>query len=289
MWTGVGGDACGGVTVAAGTLAGAADDGRPGDGRGSSGLVPPALRSPAGLTGAFSVRGSFSVRGPFTVRGAFGVSVRPFGVSIRVPIDGVGALALRYVEDVIAPEHRGLTVRSRHTPRPLDQLPYEPHEFGGFEGLGEEGVDADIESALDLVLRTGTDDGEGKVTGPRIGTQPGGGPETVQTGHHDIEGDDIGAHLMHDIQTLGTIGRGHDLKPLKLEIDPDQLPDDLVVVHNKHPARSAWHNSRVGGDRPPRPAFPHFRPSPLRSRRTTRPARPTHDLPDAPKRVDEHP
>ncbi|GHI04968.1 hypothetical protein Scel_32890 [Streptomyces cellostaticus] len=65
---------------------------------------------------------------------------------------------------------------------------------------------------------------------------------------------------MHHIQTLGTIGRGHDLKPLQLEVDPDQLPDDLVVVHNKHPTRRAWHNSRVGPPRPPRPGFPHFHP-----------------------------
>ncbi|GAA3296254.1 hypothetical protein GCM10020295_25570 [Streptomyces cinereospinus] len=47
---------------------------------------------------------------------------------------------------------------------------------------------------------------------------------------------------MDDFQTLGTIGRGHDLEALQLEVDPDQLPDDLVVVHNKHPARRAWHN-----------------------------------------------
>ncbi|GGX26283.1 hypothetical protein GCM10010321_45990 [Streptomyces chartreusis] len=65
---------------------------------------------------------------------------------------------------------------------------------------------------------------------------------------------------MNDIQTLGTIGRGHHLEPLQLEIDPDQLPDDLVVVHNKDPAGSAWHNSRVGPDRPPRPGFPEFHP-----------------------------
>ncbi|GAA3562171.1 hypothetical protein GCM10022295_50480 [Streptomyces osmaniensis] len=65
---------------------------------------------------------------------------------------------------------------------------------------------------------------------------------------------------MNDIQTLGTIGRGHHLEPLQLEIDPDQLPDDLVVVHNKDPAGSAWHNSRVGPDRPPRPGFPDFHP-----------------------------
>lgn len=66
---------------------------------------------------------------------------------------------------------------------------------------------------------------------------------------------------MNNIQTLDTIGRGHDLETLQLEIDPDQLPDDLVVVHNKHPTRRAWHNSRVGADRPPRPGFPHFHPA----------------------------
>ncbi|GAA2762993.1 hypothetical protein GCM10010103_20340 [Streptomyces paradoxus] len=66
---------------------------------------------------------------------------------------------------------------------------------------------------------------------------------------------------MNDIKTLGTIGRGHDLQPLQLEVDPDQLPDDLVVVHNKHPTRRAWHNSRVGRPRPPRPGFPHFHPA----------------------------
>ncbi|GAA3977119.1 hypothetical protein GCM10022232_05940 [Streptomyces plumbiresistens] len=84
---------------------------------------------------------------------------------------------------------------------------------------------------------------------------------------------------MNDIQTLGTIGRGHDLDALQLEIDPDQLPDDLVVVHNKHPARRAWHNSRVGPDRPPRPGFPHFRPV-----RGTSPPRPAPSLRPVPNR-----
>jgi hypothetical protein len=143
----------------------------------------------------------------------------------------------------------------------LDQLPYELHKFGRLEGLGEEGVDADIEPALDLVLRTGADDGEGKITSPGIGTQPRGGPQPIEPRHHDIEGHDIGPHLMDDIQTLGTIGRGHDLDALQLEIDPDQLPDDLVVVHNKHPTRRAWHTSRVGPDRPPRPGFTYFCPA----------------------------
>ncbi|GAA2603762.1 hypothetical protein GCM10010424_63740 [Streptomyces lienomycini] len=75
---------------------------------------------------------------------------------------------------------------------------------------------------------------------------------------------------MDDFQTLGTIARGHDLEALQLEIDPDQLPDDLVVVHNKDPAGRPRHNSRVGPDRPPRPGFPHFHPV-----RGTTPPRPT--------------
>jgi hypothetical protein len=142
----------------------------------------------------------------------------------------------------------------------LDELLDEPDELGGFEGFGEEGVHADAETGVDFVLGARADDGEGQMMRTRIGTEPGGGPQTVQPGHDDIERHDIGSHLMNHIQTLGTVGRGHDLEPFQLEIDPDQLPDDLVVVHNKHPTRGAWHKSRVGPDRPPRPGFPHFHP-----------------------------
>lgn len=144
--------------------------------------------------------------------------------------------------------------------RPLHQLPHEGDEFGRFEGLGEKGVDADVEPGLDLVLRTGADDGEGKASRPGVTTQPGGGTETVESGHGHVEGDEVGPHLMNDVQALGTIGRGHHLEALQLEVDPDQLPDDLVVVYNKHPAGRAWHNSRVGPPAPPRPGFPHFHP-----------------------------
>lgn len=121
----------------------------------------------------------------------------------------------------------------------LDQLSDETHEFGGLEGLGEKGVDAEVEAALDLVLRAGADDGDGQIPSPRVGTESSGGTEAVEPGHHDIEGDDIGPNLMDDVQTLGTVSRGHDLETLQLEVDPDQLPDDLVVVHNKHPAGRA--------------------------------------------------
>lgn len=154
---------------------------------------------------------------------------------------------------------RPLTISRSSTP-PLDQLPYDADEFGGLERLGEKGIDPDVQPTFDLVLSAGTDDGEGKITSPRVGTQPSGGPQSIQAGHDDVQGDDIGPHLMNHIQTLDTIGRGHDLKPLQLKIDPDQLPDDLVVVHNKHPTRHARHNSRVGPHQPPRPAFPHFHP-----------------------------
>ncbi len=175
--------------------------------------------------------------------------------------------------------HTHPTARAALRPLPLQQLPYEGDELVRFEGLGEERVDADLEAGLDLERGTRADDREGEITRPRIGTQPSGGPKAVQTGHDDIERDDVGPHLMNDFQTLGTIGGGHDLETLKLEIDPDQLPDDLVVVHNKHPTRRAWHNSRVGRHRPPRPGFPHFHP--LRATRAPpRPRKPVHEHPE---------
>lgn len=159
----------------------------------------------------------------------------------------------------------------RLAPPALDQLPYETDEFGRFEGLGEKRVDADVEPAVHLVLGTGADDGEGQIPGTGVTAQPSGGTQPVQPRHDDIQGHDIRPYLMDDVQTLGTIGRGHDLETLQLEIDPDQLPDDLVVVHNKHPTRRAWHNSRVGPDPPPRPGFPHFHPL----RATHQPSLPT--------------
>lgn len=94
---------------------------------------------------------------------------------------------------------------------PLDEVLHEPDQLGGFEGLGEEGVDAEVEAGLDLVLGARADDGDGQVLRTGIGAEPGGGAEPVQPGHDDVERHDIGAHLMHHIQTLGTIGRGHDL------------------------------------------------------------------------------
>lgn len=119
------------------------------------------------------------------------------------------------------------------------ELPHDPDELGGLEGLGEERVDAGGDAAVQLGRGTGTDDRDRHMAGPRIGPQPLGGSQPVQPGHDDVEGDDIRTDLMHDIQTLGTIGRGHDLEALKLEVDPDQLPDHAVVIDNKHPAGHA--------------------------------------------------
>lgn len=123
-------------------------------------------------------------------------------------------------------------------PLAVHELTHDPHELGRLEGLGEEGVDAGG-AALPLVFGAGTDDRHGEMTGPWIGPQASGGLQPVQTGHDDIEGDDIRTDPMHDIQTLGTIGRGHDLEPLEFEIDPDQLADHPVVIDNEHPPRHA--------------------------------------------------
>lgn len=142
----------------------------------------------------------------------------------------------------------------------LTQLSYNPYQFTGLEGLGEEGVDPDVESGINLLNGASTDDHDRDTARMGVGTKPRGGPQPVESRHHDVQGDHIRPNLMHHIQTFGTISRGHDLEALQLEIDPDQLPNHLVVVHNKHSAGRAWHNSRVGPPAPPRPGFPHFRP-----------------------------
>ncbi|CUM38454.1 hypothetical protein BN2537_5873 [Streptomyces venezuelae] len=121
----------------------------------------------------------------------------------------------------------------------VHQLTHDADELGGLEGLGEKGVDTGTDPAGRLVLTAGTDDRHRQMSGPRVGPQPLGRLDPVQAGHDDVEGDDIRTDLMNDIQTLGTIGRGHDLEPLEFEIDPDQLPDHLVVVDNEHPTGHA--------------------------------------------------
>lgn len=64
---------------------------------------------------------------------------------------------------------------------------------------------------------------------------------------------------MDDFETLGAIGRGHDLEAVKLQVDPDQLPDDLAVVNDKHPA---GHTSHVPKGRAARLAASGFCPFP---------------------------
>lgn len=161
---------------------------------------------------------------------------KPLGTK-RIPVEGTAAaLSKRHAVLTTSP---ATPATPGPTPPPLHQLPYQPHKFGRLEGLGEKGVDTDVEPALDLVLRTGTDDGEGKIPRPGIGTQPGGGAQPVEPRHDHVQGHHIGLHVMHDVQAFGTVGRGHDLDALQLEVDPDQLPDDLVVVHNKHPTGRA--------------------------------------------------
>lgn len=101
------------------------------------------------------------------------------------------------------------------------ELSYELHQLGGFEGFREKGIDAGGLSAVDFRLRAGADDGEGQVPSTYVVPQASGGPQSVETGHGHVESDHVGPHPMHDLQTLDTVSRGHDLEPLKLKVDPD--------------------------------------------------------------------
>lgn len=199
------------------------------------------------------------------------------------------------------PHNRLGITRRRRTGRPLPhQPPYELDKIGGLEGFREEGINAQRLPAVHLILRTRTDDRDGHMTRTSISTQPRRRMQPIESGHHNIESDHIGPHLVNDLQALGTIGRGHDLEALQLEVDPDQLPDDLVVVDDKDPAGQARHilKSRRAAaaasgfsplpprarDLSPRPLRPdlHMRYRPLRSR-------PTHPAHLPPISVHDHP
>ncbi|GAA2293963.1 hypothetical protein GCM10010376_05690 [Streptomyces violaceusniger] len=110
--------------------------------------------------------------------------------------------------------------------------------------------------------------------------------QPIESGHHDIESDHIGPHLVNDLQALGTIGRGHDLEALQLEVDPDQLPDDLVVVDDKDPAGQARH---ILKSRRAPAAASGFSPLPPRARDLSpRPLRPTLHMRYTPLRSHIH-
>ena len=97
-----------------------------------------------------------------------GAGGRGYGTpgAARVPSRSSSAAVLTDALGVATPEDgpdKGTAVplAGARLLRAFHQLPDQPDEFSGLEGLGEEGVDADVEAALDLVLCAGADDGEG--------------------------------------------------------------------------------------------------------------------------------
>lgn len=73
---------------------------------------------------------------------------------------------------------------------------------------------------------------------------------------------------MHEPQALLTIPSSAHHKPLQPQIDRDQLPNHLVVIHDKHPRRLTTNPAHASEVRPPTPTSG---PDPHISSRTSPP------------------
>ncbi len=106
------------------------------------------------------------------------------------------------------------------------------HEFQGIEGLGEIVVRTDIQ-AQNLVIVFGF----GRENNNRDGTffsDLSGGPDAVESGHHDIDNQKIHGGVFHNFQRLRTVIGGQNLETFAGEVDADCLDDFVVIVTNQN-------------------------------------------------------
>ncbi|GAA0977270.1 hypothetical protein GCM10009555_038170 [Acrocarpospora macrocephala] len=59
--------------------------------------------------------------------------------------------------------------------------------------------------------------------------------------HHHIQRDDIRIHLPHPIKTILPIGRRVHIEALQGQIDRDELPNDLIVIHYEYAPQNLTH------------------------------------------------
>ena len=106
------------------------------------------------------------------------------------------------------------------------------HEFQGVEGLGEIVVRTDIQ-AQNLIIVFGF----GRENDNRDGallSNLSGGPDAVQSRHHDIDNQEIDRRLLHNFQRLRAVVGGKNFKALAGEVDADCLDDFVVIVTNQN-------------------------------------------------------
>src|SRR5690606_33295321 len=148
-------------------------------------------------------------------------------------------------------------------PRLLRELPHELDEILRIERLGHVRVDPEGEPALFVgLLRPRGEQDHLDVPRPLVVPQPGGRDPPVEPRHHHIEGDHIRPDLQHPVQTVLSVTGGLHLEPLQGEVDRDQLPDDLVVIHHQHTPRRITHGREA---RPNPLPSPTLRPNRVRS------------------------
>ena len=134
------------------------------------------------------------------------------------------------------------------------QAPHDGDQLVGVERLGQVGVHADPVAPLQVgLLGEGGQQHDLHRRGVRVVPQPARRLPAVEPRHHDVERDDGRGDLLHPVQAVLPVDGGRDLEALELQVDGDQLPDDVVVVHHedpaeaRHPRRLAAACGRPGG------------------------------------------
>jgi hypothetical protein len=127
-------------------------------------------------------------------------------------------------------------------------------QFGDVDRLGDEIVGTRLHRVQPMLPRFEARDHDDRhVAAGRILPDPTADIETVETGHDDVEEDEIDAELQLG-KALESISRCFDIVPDFLDQHPRDLPDPVIVVNDEHAlAADAVRRGRSDSRRQPHP------------------------------------
>ena len=115
-----------------------------------------------------------------------------------------------------------------------EQVPHAHAELRAVDGLAEKVLGSGAEPPdLGVAVVQGGDDHDENVLGDRVALDPDRHLVPVHPGHHDVEQDEVGRLLRHDLERLFAARREHDTEALVREHDLEQLPVVRLVVHHQ--------------------------------------------------------
>ena len=142
----------------------------------------------------------------------------------------------------------------RQAPR-LRPLADRHQDFLVLEGLGdvvERPLAHGLDRALDRRVRGHDHDDRVRVPAADLAQDL----EAGTVGKHEVEEDDVEGIGLEELERLRRVRRGRDVPGLPLEEALEHVADDLLVVHDEDPERSAHERSLPPAAGGPRPGLP---------------------------------